>query len=154
MQAVGGVRGFHKITFDDIETLSGEPQEIAMQNNISIPEALTLPSTAKTPLKATLAAVNGGNIIRLGDETNTPTQFTCDAADCRVSWTAENLVDVTTIWTKAVEYRWENGKCIQGSSAKASTGSNSTSTNVGSTARRLSNSGLMLGLPFASWLLS
>jgi hypothetical protein len=153
MQAVGGVRGFYKIAFDDIEALSGESQEIAKQNNISVPETLTLPSNAKIPLKATLATVNSGNIIRLGDKTNTPTQFTYDAADCRLFWTAENLLDVTTIWTKAAEYRWGNGKCVQGSSANTSMKSNSTLMNVGSTARGRSNSGLTLGLSFASWLL-
>ncbi|KAE9370993.1 hypothetical protein N431DRAFT_441047 [Stipitochalara longipes BDJ] len=118
MQAVGGVRGYYKIAFADIESLSGKSQEIAKQYNISIPQTLALPSTAKIPLKATLATFNSGNIIRSDDETNTPTQFLYDAADCRLFWTAENLLDVTTIWEKAADYRWGNGKCVQSSSLR------------------------------------
>jgi hypothetical protein len=144
MQAVGGVRGFYKIAFADIQTLSSNVQDIAKQFNLSVPEGLRLPSTTNSPLRAALATVNSGNIIRLGDETNTPSEFTYDAADCRLFWTAQNLLDVTTIWTKAADYRWGNGECVQGSSVSATTSWHLMS--VGSVVRGNPTSGIIMFL--------
>lgn len=143
MQAVGGVRGFYKVAFADIQKLSRSVQDVATQFNISVPDGLTLPSTAESPLRPAVATINSGNIIRLGDETNTPTEFTYDAADCRLFWTVDNLLDVTTIWLKAAEYRWGNGKCVQDSVGNITQGTNPSSTSIGSASRGYSKSGVI-----------
>jgi hypothetical protein len=135
MQAVGSVRGFDVIEFSDIKSITSDVLEIAKSYNISVPATLALPSTTDSPLKVSLASINSGNIIRLGDETNTPTQFLYDAADCRLFWTAENLIDVTTIWSRAAAYRWGNGACVQGSTANTTTPGGSGSKNGGNILR-------------------
>jgi hypothetical protein len=156
MQAVGGVRGFYRIAFTDIKLLSSDSQELAKHYNISLPKTLTLPSTANTPLRASVATFNSGNIIRLNDETNTPTQFLYDSADCRLFWTAENLLDVTTIWVKAAEYRWGNGTCVQSSMVNTTSKSNSTAKNVGSNLKEDQKSGhiiIILAMATISFIL-
>jgi hypothetical protein len=153
MQAVGSVRGFDVIEFSEIKSITTSSLEIAKLYNISLPETLTLPSTADSPLKISLASINSGNIIRLGDETNTPTEFLYDAAECRLFWTAENLIDVTTIWQRTAVYRWGNGACVQGSTGNIITTGGSESRNNGKSLISNHFSTVLLGVAFSTNLL-
>jgi hypothetical protein len=153
MQAVGSVRGFDVIEFSEIKSITMSSLEIANLYHISVPETLTLPSTADNPLKVSLASINSGNIIRLGDETNTPTEFLYDAADCRLFWTAENLIDVTTIWQRAAIYRWGNGACVQGSTGITTTSGGSGSRDGGKVLTGNRFSVVLLVVAFSSSLL-
>jgi hypothetical protein len=113
MAGVGAVKGFNTLTFSDIQLVTSFALEIANAFNVTVPESLSLPSIKNPPLYPALARINSGNIIRKGDKTNTPTQYLYDAADCRLFWTTENLIDVSTIWTRAANYRWGNATCVQ-----------------------------------------
>jgi hypothetical protein len=57
MQAVGSVRGFDVIEFLEIKSITTGSLEIAKLHNISVPESLTLPSTADSPLEITWRAL-------------------------------------------------------------------------------------------------
>jgi len=153
MQAVGSVRGFDVIEFSEIKSITTGSLEIAKLYNISVPMSLTLPSTADSPLKISLASINSGNIIRLGDETNIPTEFLYDAADCRLFWTAENLIDITTIWQRAAVYRWGNGACVQGSLGNTTTSGGSGLRNGGKVLTGNRFSVVLLGVAFSTSLL-
>jgi hypothetical protein len=153
MQAVGSVRGFDVIEFSEIKSITTGSLEIAKLYNISVPETLTLPSTGDSPLKVSLASINSGNIIRLGDETNTPTEFLYDAADCRLFWTAENLIDVTTVWQRAAVYRWGNDACVQDSTGNTTTSGGSGSSNGGKGLTCNPFSTVLLGVAFSICLL-
>jgi hypothetical protein len=126
MAGVGAVKGFDTIPFSEIQTLTSSTLEIAAALNISVPENLILPSSADIPLIPALARINSGNIIRKGDSTNTPTQYLFDAADCRVFWTAENLLEVNSIWARAADWRWGNGSCVKDSISNGTAISNGT----------------------------
>jgi len=153
MQAVGSVRAFDVIEFSEIKSITTGSLEIAKLYNISVPMSLTLPSTADSPLKISLSSINSGNIIRFGDETNTPTEFLYDAADCRLFWTAENLIDVTTIWQRAAVYRWGNGACVQGSTGNTTTSKGSGSRNGGKSLPSNRFSMVLLVVAFSTGLL-
>ena len=122
MAGVGAVKGFNTLTFSDIQLVTSFALDIADMFNVTVPKNLSLPSINNPPLYPALARINSGNIIRKGDNTNTPTQYLYDAADCRLFWTAENLIDVTTIWTRAANYRWGNTTCVQHTSAYTNSG--------------------------------
>jgi hypothetical protein len=119
MAGVGAVKGYYTVDFSSIQALTSFALDIANALSVVVPKTLTLPSISNFPLLPALARVNSGNIIRRGDETNTPTQYLYDAADCRLFWTAENLANVTTIWRRAADYQWRNASCVQGSVGNA-----------------------------------
>lgn len=126
MAGVGAVKGFYTVSFSNLQLLTSFALNISKMIGIAVPKRLSLPSIKNAPLYPALARINSGNIIRRGDETNTPTQFLYDVADCRFFWTAENLIDATTIWERAANYRWGNATCVQSSVGNATSTANAT----------------------------
>jgi hypothetical protein len=59
-------------------------------------------------------AVDARDGIQQGDDTQTPSQFVYQAADCRIWYTAEMTVDVTAMWEKVVDVAWGGDKCVEG----------------------------------------
>jgi hypothetical protein len=113
MAGVGAVKGFDTLTFSDIQGATALALEIANITGTTVDQSVALPSINDPPMYPALARINSGNIIRKGDDTTTPTQYLYDAANCRQFWTAENLINATTIWTRAADYRWGNATCVK-----------------------------------------
>lgn len=54
--------------------------------------------------------LNGRNQYRIDDKSQTPLQFVYEASDCRIWFTPEMLVDVTTIWDRVAEIAFHSRK--------------------------------------------
>jgi hypothetical protein len=60
-------------------------------------------------------AVNSLNAQRQGDKTDTPLQFIVEQSDCRLFDTIESFLDPVLLWKRAVDAKWGEGKCVEGS---------------------------------------
>lgn len=72
--------------------------------------------------------VNFRNNLRQGDTSLTPLHFVYEAADCRIFYTPEMIVNVTAQWTTVanIAFKGNSSICVQGSTGKASLPNNST----------------------------
>ncbi|EXJ78245.1 hypothetical protein A1O3_09406 [Capronia epimyces CBS 606.96] len=57
--------------------------------------------------------VNGRNNFRIGDKTQTPLQFTYEAADCRLWWTREMLYDGAFLWARVARMAFKERRGTQ-----------------------------------------
>ena len=57
------------------------------------------------------------NILPDNADDQIPAQFVYEAADCRVFYTPEMIVDVTTMWRTVADTTWGTGasSCVAGS---------------------------------------
>lgn len=68
------------------------------------------------------AAVNLRDQVRQDDET--PLQFTCEAADCRIFWTPKTIFNYAALWQYSADAIWSNGSlCVSGSTGYSNNGS-------------------------------
>ncbi|KAI9925877.1 hypothetical protein MW887_005683 [Aspergillus wentii] len=127
MQAIGGVKGSQAAeqqTFDLFVSEAQGLQAASVENgeplltpeemkrfNETVPglKDLALPGKFNVNLKNQYAS----------EDSIVPLQFVYEAADCRLFYTAENILRPGTSWAKAARTFWGNGKCVAGSSDKA-----------------------------------
>ena len=126
MQAVGGTRGTQDQPLSNIYNTTyqasqrASPQQLAEAKKTALGPILekggyTLARTTNPdgPM------LNLYNHIAQDDETLTPLQFTYEAADCRIFYTAETAVDVAASWFKVADV-WKSGlvHCVSGSTGQ------------------------------------
>ena len=133
MQGVGGVKGANVFGATYLSGLVNEGFSLASparQAELSERYAVdieTFPYAAqrvgRDPENGELAAqVNIRNNIREGDDSLTPLQFVYEAADCRLFYTPEMILDQSLVWKAAYEARWGDGQCVEGSTGQQSSG--------------------------------
>lgn len=126
MAGVGGTRGTNRWDFKNIYRYAGAAQTLVEENgeldeDIQIlidggVDQLIDGYRLVTRRSAGVAAVNSRDLIRQDDvESGIPAQFTYQAAECRIWYTAASVVDVTALWTDVVDVTWGNGTCAYGS---------------------------------------
>ena len=117
MQAVGGVRGANVYLWSTIKEFAddgvllaqGTPREVAANNNLK--------SYSHTPFSRASDSggqVNVRNSVRLDDDEQIPLQFRYQKADCRMFYTMEHTVDMTTLWKSVYDVTWRGARCAQG----------------------------------------
>ncbi|KAG9258152.1 uncharacterized protein F5Z01DRAFT_633151 [Emericellopsis atlantica] len=119
MQIIGGTRGGKLMKFPWIEldvsislSLLGAargPSDVQeSRDNLPVP-------LDRLPLKLGngVSCINLENVYHRVDE-EVPLQFKYQPADCRLFFTAENILDPATRWTAAKNARWGDGSCVAG----------------------------------------
>ncbi|KAF2640692.1 hypothetical protein P280DRAFT_325091 [Massarina eburnea CBS 473.64] len=128
-QGVGGSKGAQVLTMDTIKyymdaalnvTLGFYGAEAANYMNRTAVGAIShTTQLIKRSAHHTSETINGGvntlNNYRKGDKTNTPLQFIYEAADCRIFSTYADFGSPVLLWKRAVEAKWGDGKCAEGS---------------------------------------
>ena len=62
--------------------------------------------------------VNSRDGLREGDVAQTPLQFVYEAADCRIFYTPDMVIDETAVWKTVADTVWNGGDaCVAGSNA-------------------------------------
>ncbi|KAL2842570.1 hypothetical protein BJY01DRAFT_249056 [Aspergillus pseudoustus] len=72
------------------------------------------PLSTKLPLKVDALSVNLKSAYRPGNN-EVPLQFQSHPAECRLFFTAENVLRPASAWTAAAKAVWGKGACVQGS---------------------------------------
>ncbi|KAE8548931.1 hypothetical protein EYB25_009314 [Talaromyces marneffei] len=157
MQAIGGVKGSEVLGLTDVESMattaaslladsisSGSPI-LGDKNQARFSEVNPIPLT-KFPMPIS-GSINYLNTYTAYDDT-TPTQFTYEAANCHIFYTAETLYKPSTTWALAANSTWGSAQCVGGIQANTDLGeydeNNETTT---STSSGLSTAlGLLLAL--------
>lgn len=120
MQAVAGTRG--SLVYD-VASISQIIDE-TIQSNTSI-DVDQVPSVVPPPFNLgdpSKYSFNFRNQVRK-DAQQVPLQFTYEAADCRIFYTAAMLADYTVLWQAAADALWTNTSlCVSGSTSQASAG--------------------------------
>lgn len=111
MQAIGGVKGAQVVEYADLTTLI---ENVVQYTGGYIPYGLPIPDTLTSPITYSSARLNWKNAYAIND-TDTPLQFVYEAANCKRFFRTENLFDITTVWTDAVDVAWGEASCVQGS---------------------------------------
>ncbi|KAF2192652.1 peptidase S41 family protein-like protein [Zopfia rhizophila CBS 207.26] len=120
-QAIGGVKGTNNFPWTYIQYLA----QFTIQNLSTIAEAAEYNNTelgeywSDIPFDRQAIGssinVNFRDGIRDGDEENIPLQFVYEPADCRILYTKEMTVDVSTIWKAVADSTWGGeSHCIAG----------------------------------------
>ncbi|KAI1560845.1 Peptidase-S41 domain containing protein, partial [Pyrenophora tritici-repentis] len=124
MQAVGGSKGIQQMSWEviyynlqaSIENLSTREEADWLSKS---PLGKYLTDGLTTLYRAAAGSVSNINLvdaIREGDSSNTPIQFVYQPANCRIMYTKEMYVDVSTSWKAVADSAW-GGKnhCTTGS---------------------------------------
>ncbi|PHH79996.1 hypothetical protein CDD82_2042 [Ophiocordyceps australis] len=120
MQIIGGVRGALVVPFEQISALTGEaldiindPQAKEVRREKIAMDAVPIPFQ-DLPIRLLGGSVNYESVFPTPDA-QVPLQFETKNADCRLFYTAENIMDPTTTWKAAKEVAWGGAKCVEGS---------------------------------------
>jgi hypothetical protein len=117
MQAIGGAKGANTYAFQTIQSLQRALYKSGSKEQQAEWDKTALGRIGELPVKRSWGvSVNVRDQIRGCDEGQTPLQFVYEEADCKMWWTKEMVVDVTSIWRKVAGVAW-GGKtgCIAGS---------------------------------------
>ena len=82
--------------------------------NLTLPEGLALPVTF-SPLNTPGTVVNEANMVPVGDPEGLPLEVTYEAANCKLFYSFESMVDVEKLWEQVADVAWKKGKCVDGS---------------------------------------
>lgn len=121
MQPIGATQGVNVLDADYLITVSETVlSEFASTTSEQLAWASVLPEPF--PIHVYEASVNFLDNIRAGDETMTPTQFTEEAANCRLWDTARTATDIIELWTMVADVAWggpdggiDESRCVPGS---------------------------------------
>ncbi|KZZ87785.1 Peptidase S41 [Moelleriella libera RCEF 2490] len=134
MQVMGGVRGAQAAEFKFIDTvdsvankfMASAPKGTFSEQLIKTANASLPPGLSKMPLVLPGGGVNLRNAYQK-DNDHLPEQFSYQAADCRLFYTAENIVMPNTTWKAASDAIWGSKGCVKGSTGgSGSRGNNAT----------------------------
>jgi hypothetical protein len=120
MQAVAGTRGSLVYNVAAIsKVINGTIQSNTSIHVDQVPSVVLPPFNLGDPSKYSF---NFRNQVRK-DAQQVPLQFTYEAADCRIFYTAAMLADYTVLWQAAADALWTNTSlCVSGSTGQASAG--------------------------------
>ncbi|KAM0546730.1 hypothetical protein ACHAPJ_010658 [Fusarium lateritium] len=123
MQIMGSVRGAQSASFttlidEMVDTANSTLQDL---DEDDLPEGFMKTvqkswpiGVASLPLQISDGNVNLRNAYQEGNS-DLPLQFEYQAADCRLYFTAENVLEPATGWAAAKEAIWGSAGCVQGS---------------------------------------
>ena len=114
IQAIGGVKGVNNYQFGYIQQLAQYAVRYTPSLNSSILRTdyysdLPYNRASSTP------GVNVRDGLRQNDTSGVALQFVYEEADCRLYYTPEMTVDITSLWKAAADAQWgSSGKCVSG----------------------------------------
>ncbi|KJZ75113.1 hypothetical protein HIM_05599 [Hirsutella minnesotensis 3608] len=127
MQAQGGVKGSQRNLNSEVKTFF----EQLISENAKDPDAQKIinaakghiPSTSDAPLLPSFVGsaaggVNVQNTYTDDDIHGYPVHFRYEAANCKLFYTKQMIVDVTETWRRAADIAWRNGTCVHGSTVE------------------------------------
>jgi hypothetical protein len=120
MQAVSGVRGSQVYSTDSMQEIFSAITSVNASNAPFFPSA----DNYNPPINVDVESVefNIRNQIRRSAP-DVPLQFTYQAADCRIFYTAAMLADYSVLWQTAADALWSNNSlCVKGSTGHPSAG--------------------------------
>ncbi|KAH7392885.1 peptidase S41 family protein-like protein [Pyrenochaeta sp. MPI-SDFR-AT-0127] len=114
IQAIGGVKGVNNYQFGYIQQLA----QYAVRFTPSLDSSI-LKRDFYSDLPFTRASggpgVNTRDGLAQNDTSGVALQFVYEEADCRLYYTPEMTVDITSVWKAAADAQWKNsGKCVSG----------------------------------------
>ncbi|KAF1938469.1 peptidase S41 family protein-like protein [Clathrospora elynae] len=112
IQAIGGVKGVNNLQFGYIQQMAQYAIRFMPTLNSSI-----LRADYYDDLPYTRAYNGGGGLnvrdgLRLNDTSSVALQFVYEEADCRLYYTPEMTVDITSVWKAAADAQWGDGNCV------------------------------------------
>ncbi|KAK5625681.1 hypothetical protein RRF57_001397 [Xylaria bambusicola] len=121
MQVMGGVRGAQSLAFADLDAeiaeaiarLNDNPS-IFSQEQIDLAQKVWPKGLNNLPLPINGGGVNLRNAYQEGAD-HLPLQFDYQASDCRLFYTAQNLVDPSSTWADAKAAIWGDRGCVKNS---------------------------------------
>ncbi|KAF6806482.1 hypothetical protein CSOJ01_08830 [Colletotrichum sojae] len=126
IQAVTGTRGGHIVELSELAEISRIALDISSDYELRSvtpdDEVLWRAANASTVTKR----AGGGLWVQMVDklrkdvETRTPLQFTYEAADCRIFYTAESWADPFEAWKQTWSAHTDYSKCVEGSTGHKS----------------------------------
>jgi hypothetical protein len=129
VRATGGTRGALELSFDVLQAYGRRIFELtpdsereafnqgALGQLAGAKQALIRASTDGAT-GAHAASINAQDALKQGDTTQTPLQYTYDAADGRLFYTAEMILDPTAVWKGVIDAWWGNTGLAQGNVVK------------------------------------
>jgi hypothetical protein len=91
-----------------------------------LPPLEWIPSMDNPPLGPPLGAespnFNLRNAYKPNDPTQTPLQFIYEAANCRIFYTYDDLLQVDNLWKRVYQTTWGNFTCVPGSTINSNNG--------------------------------
>jgi hypothetical protein len=132
MQAIGGTKGSLTLTFPLIQASAAglisaveefDNKKAAKLNNTilsTIADPKQLFKRAAYGSDGPLAQVNAADNLRKGDKSQTPLEFVYEAADCKLFYTGDMVLDVRETWKAAAAAKWGNGTCVPNSTGDPS----------------------------------
>ncbi|KAF2834644.1 hypothetical protein M501DRAFT_1000091 [Patellaria atrata CBS 101060] len=116
-QAIGGVKGTNNFPWSYIQALASAVFDLSTEE-----EQTELENTELVEYRSNIPfyrqSVNSNINFRDGlreKDTETPTQFVYEPADCRILYTPEMTVDASAIWRAAADSTWgSESKCFAG----------------------------------------
>ncbi|GKT94772.1 peptidase S41 family protein [Colletotrichum tofieldiae] len=122
MQAVGGVKGVEVLTFVSLRAVIRQTARDAIRADYLdyLEDAFdVLPDIGEPPLLPSLARSGGKfnyrNAYSRDNADGYPEQFVYEAANCRLFYTVEMIINPVAIWTRSADVAWKNAKCVNGS---------------------------------------
>jgi hypothetical protein len=114
IQAIGGVKGVNNYQFGFIQQLAQYAIRFTPSLNSSV---LRTDYYSDLPFNRASggSGVNVRDGVRQNDTSGTALQFVYEEADCRLYYTPEMTVDITSLWKAAADAQWgSSGKCVSG----------------------------------------
>jgi hypothetical protein len=116
IQAVGGVKGVNNYQYGYIQSMAQNAVRLDPELKSSV---LETDYFADLPYNRAASGASPGVNVRDGlsqnDTSGAALQFVYEEADCRLYYTPEMTVDITTLWKAAADAQWKNsGKCVAG----------------------------------------
>ncbi|TEA18781.1 Peptidase S41 family protein ustP [Colletotrichum sidae] len=125
MQAVGGVEGAQVLNFVEVREAVTQIKGDALEHDntrLLVESYDSLPSTDEPPLLPPLAqagAFNYRNAYARKTRDGFPEQFVYEAANCRLFYTEQMIVNPVAIWNVTADTAWGRGRCVRGSTVNA-----------------------------------
>ncbi|KAK1828909.1 hypothetical protein QBC39DRAFT_436050 [Podospora conica] len=88
-----------------------------LEKNLTLPEGLGFPSDS-APLQTPGTVVNEASMVPASDPDSLPLEVTYEAANCRLFYSFETMVDVEKLWEQVADVTWKRGRCVDGSTTE------------------------------------
>lgn len=123
MQAASGTRGAFPYTGDQLDTDFYDANSISNRSiTDEIPE-LNADDARDTGMYVRSASFNLRDQVRTAGSDAQPLQFTYIAADCRLHYTLDNVLNMTRLWSDVARAAWmDSSLCVTNSTGYSTTG--------------------------------
>jgi hypothetical protein len=110
IQAIGGVKGVNNYAWAFIQ----QEAQYAVRFDPSLnASSFKADYSSDVPfLRGSASGVNNRDGLRRNDSSGLALQFIYEEADCRLFYTPEMTVDITSLWVAAADAQWGEGKCV------------------------------------------